>query len=338
MTTVTRPEQVILPEKSELREVPSVGNAPPSGPASRTTWWQMRQNWYAYVLLVPTFLLLILFMYYPAILALVKSLYRWSPPIHDEFIGLANFRRILADDMFWKSWRNLGIIAIWTFTVPFAMPIVVAEAILNLKSHFAKRFYQAVILIPTLVPGMVSLQLWRWLYTYPNGGINLLLKQVGMGQLARPWLNTIPTALPAILFMGFPWIVGSAPLVYLAGLMNISQDVLDAAVIDGCSLFRRVIFIDIPYIMGQVRLFLIFGIIGLFQQFGTQMIMTDGGPRGSTMVPGLYLYKRGFGTERFEVAFQAKGEACAVGVILFALILIFTVLGRRLTSSDIEVD
>lgn len=304
----------------------------------RSLGWRMQRHWFAYVMLIPTFGLLLLFMYYPAVLALVKSLYRWNPPIHDEWIGLLNFKRVLTDDLFWKSWRNLGVIAVWTFTVPFFMPLIVAEAIFNLRSRGAQRFYRTVILIPTLVPGMVTLQLWRWLYTFPNGGINLILKQVGLGQLARPWLNTIPTALPALLFMGFPWIVGSAPLIYLAGLMNISTDVLDAALIDGCSIFRRIVSVDIPQIMGQIRLFLIFGIIGLFQQFGTQMVMTDGGPAGSTMVPGLYLYKRGFGTERFEVAFQSKGEACAVGVILFVLILIFTFLGRRLRVSGTEGD
>ncbi len=321
---------------SEVRITPT--GQRDAGSSQHSIWSRMRRYWYVYVMLIPTFALLILFMYYPAGLALVKSLYRWNPPIHDEFIGLANFKRVLSDDFFWKSWRNLGVIAVWTFTVPFVMPIIVAEAIFNLRSLAAKRIYQTLILVPTLVPGMVTLQLWRWLYTYPNGGINLLLKAAGLGQLARPWLNTVPTALPALLFMGFPWIVGSAPLIYLAGLMNISHDVLDAATMDGCSLFRRIVSVDIPHVMGQVRLFLIFGIIGLFQQFGTQMIMTDGGPLGATMVPGLYLYKLGFGTQRFEVAFQAKGEACAVGVILFVLILAFTILGRRLTDSPVEID
>lgn len=311
---------------------------PSGGTGRRSVWEQMRRHWFAYVLLIPTFALLALFLYYPSVMAFVKSLYRWNPPIVDEYVGLLNFKRVLSDDLFWRSWVNLGWIALWTFTVPFVMPLIVAEAIFNLRSLGAKQFYRMVILIPTLVPGMVTLQLWKWLYTYPNGGINLLLKAVGLGELARPWLNTIPTALPALLFMGFPWIVGSGPLIYLAGLMNISSDVLDAALIDGCSIFRRIISIDIPHIMGQVRLFLIFGIIGLFQQFGTQLIMTDGGPRGSTMVPGLYLYKRGFGTERFEVAYQSKGEACAVGVILFVIIMIFTYFGRKLRVSGIDMD
>ena len=322
-----------------LEEMTALGERLPAARATgRSKWWLMKRHWFVYVMLIPTLGLLFLFLYYPAAWALFKSLYRWNPPIRDEWIGLLNYKRVLTDDLFWKSWRNLGIIALWTFTVPFVMPLVVAEAIFNLRSRGAQQFYRMVILIPTLVPGMVTLQLWRWMYTFPNGGLNLILKSAGLGHLARPWLNTVPTALPALLFMGFPWIVGAGPLIYLAGLMNISTDILDAALIDGCSTFRRIIYIDIPQVMGQVRLFLVFGIIGLFQGFGTQLVMTDGGPRGSTMVPGLYLYKRAFGTQRFEVAFQSKGEACAVGVILFVLILIFTSLGRRLSVSNIEVE
>lgn len=296
---------------------------------NRSLWKRMAHYWYAYLLLAPSFALLFTFIYYPAGLALVMSFFDWQPPIRADFVGLLNFQRVLADPMFWNSWRNLLWIVLWTFTVPFAMPFIVAETIFNLRSRSSQQFYRMVILIPTLVPGMVTLQLWRWIYSYPNGGLNLLLKAVGLNELVKPWLGTVSTALPAILFMGFPWIVGSAPLIYLAGLMNIPTEIIDASKIDGCSTIRRILAIDIPQILGQARLFLTFGIIGVFQGFGAQLVLTQGGPYGATMVPGMYLYIKAFGIERFTKNYPQLGEACAVGVMLFLLISVFSYLGQK---------
>jgi ABC-type sugar transport system permease subunit len=305
----------------------------------RSVRQQIAANWFMYLLLVPTFILLLLFVYYPAGLALVMSLFEWVPGIKNEFVGLRNFERIFSDPLFWKSWINLAWIALWTFTVPFAMPLIVAELIFNLRSPGARGFYRIAILIPTLVPGLVTLQLWRWLYSFPNGGLNLLLGAVGLKEYARPWLGTVDTALPALLFMGFPWIIGVTPLIYLAGLMNMPADIIDASRIDGASTFRRIFAIDIPNLMGQVRLFFVFGIIGLFQGFGTQLVLTQGGPYGATMVPGMYLYIKAFGAERFQKNFTRLGEACAVGVVLFILILIFSYIGhRKLRVSGVEGD
>ena len=305
----------------------------------RNLWQQIAKNWYLYLLLLPSFALLFAFIYYPAVQALVMAFFDWQPPVRQNFVGLLNFQRVLADPVFWKSWSNMAIIVIWTFTVPFAMPFIVAELIFNLRSASARSFYRIAILVPTLVPGMVTLQLWRWIYSYPNGGLNLLLKSVGLEEWVKPWIGTPSTALPAILFMGFPWIIGVSPLIYLAGLTNIPNEIIDASKMDGCTTLRRVFAIDIPQILGQARLFLVFGVIGVFQGFGAQLVLTQGGPYGATMVPGLYLYTKAFGLERFSKNFPALGEACAVGVILFVLILFFSYLGnRKLRVSGVDGD
>ena len=301
-------------------------------------WRRAKAQWYLYVMLIPAFSLLLLFTYYPAANALVMSLFDWNPPTWTRWVGLDNFVRILKDPVFWKSWRNLLIFAAWAFTIPFVMPIVMAELIFNLKSDTAKNIYRVAILIPVLVPGMVTLMLWKWIYTFPDGGANLLLRAVGLGHLARPWMGNVQTALPALLVMGFPWITGTAPLIYLAGLLNISQDVIDASLIDGCSIWRRILSIDLPHIMGQIRLFLIFGIIGILQGFGKQLVITSGGPSNATMVPGLYLYRLAFGLTRFEKQYTKLGEACAVGTMLFILIFVVTfIVHKRARVSGTEV-
>jgi len=308
-------------------------------PRKRSVWRQAVHHRLMYALLFPTFALLLTFIYYPAGLALVMSLYDWQPGLRSDFVGLLNFRRIFGDRLFWQAWSNVGWIALWTFTIPFAMPLIVAEAIYNLRSSRAKAIYRVLILVPILVPAMVNLQLWKWLYSFPNGGLNLLLKAVGLHDWVKPWLGTPSTALPALLFMGFPWIIGVTPLIYLAGLMNIPTEILDAATIDGASTLRRIVSIDIPNLLGQVRLFVVFGIIGIFQGFGTQLALTQGGPYGATMVPGMYLYIKAFGVERFDKIYARLGEASAVGVVLFVLILVFSYLGHKhLRVSGVDSD
>lgn len=295
----------------------------------RSVWAEMRRKWYLYAMLLPSLSLLVLFSYYPALLAMVESFYDWKPGISNKFVGIYNYQRVLTDKVFWISWRNILYVALWQFTIPFAIPILVAEAIFNLKSTRAQSFYRVAILIPALVPSIVTLMLWKWLYASPRGGINLVLDAMGLHEYVRPWLGMPQTALAALLFMSFPWIIGTTPLIYLAGLLNMTPEVIDAAKIDGCSTWRRIVSIDLPHLLGQVRLFLIFGVIGLLQDFGRFLAMTGGGPGNATMVPGLYLYKKAFGLERFERAYTRLGEANAVGVILFVTILILTYLAYK---------
>lgn len=299
-------------------------------------WLRVRNAWVLYALLVPSFGLLVLFTYYPAATAMIQSFYDWLPGVRSRFIGLQNYQRILGDKVFWLSWRNILIVAVWQFSIPFLIPIAVAEAIFNLKSRTAKNIYRVAILIPILVPGIVNLLLWKWLYSSPDGGINLLLQAGGMGHLGRPWLGTVQTALPAILFMGFPWVTGTWPLIYLAGLLNISEDVIDASLIDGCSTWRRIISVDLPHLMGQIRLFVMFGLIHVLQEWGRQLALTGGGPGNATMVPGLYLYARAFGIERQESAYTRMGEACAVGVAMFVVIFVLTFIANRYMRIETE--
>lgn len=322
------------------RQVATLGHDQCGGLArARPLWQRVRDSWFLYGLLVPSFALLFLFTYYPAILAMAESFFDWEPGLKNTFVGLYNYRRVLGDRVFWQSWRVVLIMAVWKFSIPFAIPILVAEAIFNLKSDTAKNLFRVAILVPILVPGIVNLMLWKWLYSAPDGGLNLILQAVGLGHLARPWLGSRETALPAILFMGFPWVSGTSPLIYLAGLLNISQEAIDASLIDGCPTWRRILAIDLPHLMPQIRLFLVFGIIGLLQEFGGPLALTQGGPGNSTMVPGLYLYARAFGVDRYEKNYTRLGEACAVGVLIFCVIFVLTYLANKYArTSGVEYE
>ncbi|MGN1098964.1 MAG: carbohydrate ABC transporter permease, partial [Christensenellales bacterium] len=131
------------------------------------------------------------------------------------------------------------------------------------------------------------------------------------------WLHDPNIIIFSIILIGFPWIGGTSTLIYASGLMNISNQVIEASKLDGASTFRRIVSIDLPLLSGQIRYFLIFGIIGGFQDYGTQFTLTNGGPGYSTYVPGWYMYKLAFTDDRM-------GYASAISAVLFLAILIVT--------------
>ena len=141
------------------------------------------------------------------------------------------------------------------------------------------------------------------------------------GQPANPaWLGHSKLIIPAVIFYGFPWIGTVGVLIYLAGLQAISNDVYEAAELDGVGTLGKLFRIELPLIMTQVRINLIFMTIGTFQSFILFFVLLDqnGGSGGKGLVPGLYIYRTAFYENRY-------GYACALGLVLFFIVLAITI-------------
>ena len=123
--------------------------------------------------------------------------------------------------------------------------------------------------------------------------------------------------------MGFPWIGGTNVLIYISGLNAVSAEARESARLDGAGTFQIIWNIDLPQIAGQMRFFLINGLIGGIQDYSVQFLLTDGGPGYDTMVPGYYMYQAAFQSGRM-------GFASAIGTFLFVVIMIFTLLSFKI--------
>lgn len=143
------------------------------------------------------------------------------------------------------------------------------------------------------------------------------------------WLGNQHLIIPAVIFWGFPWVGTVGVLIYLAGLQNITQDVYEAAELDGVGPIRKLFAIELPLIMTQVRINLIFLTISTITDYGLFLLLLGpwGGPGSKGMVPGLYMYSAAFLEQRF-------GYACALGMILFVILLAITVLYQRYVKVD----
>ncbi len=279
------------------------------------------------LMLAPTLVLLALFNYYPAVLGLSRAFTRWETGEDPQWIGLGNFVAMWHDEFLRLSLRNLLILLVANVLKTLTMPLLVAELLMSLRSPRWQYILRTAFILPMVVPGMVTMLLWNFIYDGSVGLLNQILETLRMGGLTRSWLGDSGTALWAIIGIGFPWAGGLALLIYLAGLNAISGDVWDSCQVDGVSGLKRVWYVDLPLLLPQVRLLVILTLIGTLQDFGSILILTGGGPGLATHVPALHMYFQAF-------RFGHMGYAAAIGLTLFVAIFTLSLLnllwGRRL--------
>ncbi len=279
------------------------------------------------LMLAPTLSLLAVFNYYPALLGLSRAFTRWETGEDPQWIGIGNFVAMWHDEFLRLSLRNLLILLVASVLKTLTMPLLVAELLMSLRSPRWQYILRTAFILPMVVPGMVTMLLWSFIYDGSVGLLNQALELFGLGALARSWLGESATALWAIIGIGFPWAGGLALLIYLAGLNQISSDVWDSCQVDGVTGLRRVWYVDLPLLLPQVRLLVILTLIGTLQDFGSILILTGGGPGLATHVPALHMYFQAF-------RFGHLGYAAAIGLTLFVAIFVLSVLnllwGRRL--------
>lgn len=292
----------------------------------------IRELWHKkhlYFFLLPCFAFLLVFSYYPPLFAIYNSFFQWDGFSPRVFIGLQNFTELFKDKMFTGSIGNLLILMGSGLVIGLSVPLFVAELIFNLRNDRLRYIYRLLFIIPMVVPGLVGTFLWRFILD-PNVGIlNMLLTSIGGEAWRLQWLGGTRTVIPAFIIMGFPWVSGVNVLIYLAGLQAIPNEIFDAALIDGATGFSRFWRVDMPLVMGQVKLLLILGVIGGLQAYQSQLVLTNGGPGYSSMVPGLVMYHEAFNYNRI-------GYANAIGLLTFLVILFFTYINMKYVRSSAE--
>ena len=282
-------------------------------------WFHRTGVWW--LLVAPSLVLLALFFYFPAGSAVYHSFFEWDA-VNKWFVGLDNFRDLARDPVLRDGVGNLIILTVSLLAVGTAVPMLVAEVVFHLRSPRWKQFYQVIFLIPALVPFVVILLLWKFIYDPYFGPLSAFLSLFGFKETDFLWLAGGHSALYCLIFIGFPWVSGTSVLIYLAGLNNIPTSVLDACRLEGVGGVRRFFQVDLFFLCGQIKLLLIIGFIGLMQMFAMQLIVTRGGPGTTTMVPAYHMYESAFMYDRL-------GYASAIGVLLAVVIFVFSVLNLK---------
>jgi multiple sugar transport system permease protein len=241
----------------------------------------------------------------------------FQPPI---WIGLDNYTTIMDDPLFYKSLYNT--VYYTALSVPGVLVLSLLLALLLNSRLKGMNIFRTIYFLPSVLSGVAVSLLWMWLFNPDSGLINLLLSYLGIeGPL---WLNSPYWSKPALVIMSY-WGLGGVMVINLAGLQAIPTELYEVATIDGASAWRKFWSITLPMISPTLFFNLITLSIGSFQVFTQAYVMTSGGPVNSTLFYVFYLYRMAFENLRM-------GYASALAWILFAIIMVFTLIQLRLSK------
>ncbi len=265
--------------------------------------------------IAPNMALFSVFVFFPLLYAFYVSLREWSLIDTPRYVGLENYERLFSDPQFWQSLRNTLVYSFATVPTSLAIGLVLALA-LN-RDLIARTFLRSLYFLPVVISSVATAVIAAWLFNDNYGVVNMLLRRVGLEPVA--WLSSPRWALFSLVIATL-WVrVGFCMVVYLAALQSISPTYYDAAEVDGATRFQQFRHITWPLLRPATFLLLILSVIYSFQVFDLIYVMTGGGPGFSTTMVVQYIYQAAFVSSEM-------GYASAMGVVLFLLILGFTLL------------
>jgi multiple sugar transport system permease protein len=238
-----------------------------------------------------------------------------------DFTGLINLGNVLADPLFLDTlWRTL----MWTGSVVFGTVLVSVPVALILNQDFYGRGAARVIV---MLPWSVSLTMmaivWRWALNGESGLLNLTLQDLGLIDQKVVWLASAATAFPVQILIGILVSVPFTVTIFLGGLSAIPTDIYEAASADGASTWQQFRTLTLPLMRPFINMAVVLNIIYVFNSFPIIWVLTGGGPSDSTQILVTYLYKLAF-------TLGKMGEAASISLIMFAILLVFTLIYLRM--------
>ncbi len=274
-----------------------------------------RKTGLAMLFLAPSLIGVIVFLLIPVVLVIILSFMRWDLLRPAQFNGVTNYLNIFKYDHMAHS--LLVTLYYVVLNIPIQTVIALGLAMLLNRNLPASGLLRVVCVLPYLATPVAMAVVWNWFFDPNTGAINTLLGLVGIH--GPSWLTETATAMPVIAFANIWQYAGYNMLFFLAGLQAIPHHLYEAATVDGASKVQQFFGITLPLLRPTMLFVLVTGVIGSFQVFDMVFVLTQGGPGYATQVVNLQIYQSAF------VAFNI-GDASAMSVILFLVILLFTIL------------
>ena len=272
---------------------------------------------------------------YPLVSSIYFSLCDYSVLSPAVYIGTQNYRDLVTDEVFWNALYNTFFFA--AFAIPLGLLVSLGLAVLLNFEACGRGIFRTIFFLPSLVPMVCLAVLWQWMLNGELGLVNSTINPVldvfnralGTHWQAPNWLADARFAKWGIIFTVL-WGVGNAVVIFLAGLQDVPRHLYESADIDGANFWQKTLHITLPIISPVIYFNMIMGVIGSFQVFAVPYVMTGGGdgPGRSLLFLATYLYQNAFD-------YWNMGYACAIGVILFAIILLLTFVSSRISERHV---
>lgn len=279
----------------------------------------------AFWFIAPAVGLIVLFFFLPVAGALLLSftdfdIYALGDTDRLRWIGLDNYRRLLADPLFWTALQNTVYFVV--VGGPLSVAASLAAALLvNRRSLRFRGFWRSVLFLPVVTTLVAVAVVWRYLYHPRYGFLNFVLAQAGIDPV--DWLGDPPWAMPALILMAVWKNFGFNMIIFIAGLQSVPKRLYEAATLDGAGSWQQFRHITLPMLAPTFVFVGVVTMIGYFQLFAEPYVMTAGGPGDRTLSIALLMYQEGF-------RWWNLGYAAAIAFVLFGIILCGTVLQRWL--------
>ncbi|MDX0635760.1 sugar ABC transporter permease [Sinorhizobium medicae] len=276
----------------------------------------------AYLFISPWILGFLFFTLGPLGFSLTMSFFDWPVVGERTFIGLDNYRTMFMDDpQFWESlWITVKFAAIY---VPFNIVMSFLLALMLHHASFASGFFRTAFYLPSVISGVALVTIWSWIYSREYGLLNFLLSLIGIE--GPNWLGDPNLALVAIIIASL-WGLGGTMLILLTGLKAIPKELYEAATVSGVRGWAQMLFITLPMLGPMLIFTFITSIISAFQQLTIALLLTKGGPLGSTYFFAMYIYDNAF--KYFDMGYAAAGSW-----VMFAIVLALSLIVMRWSAA-----
>jgi len=297
-------------------------------PFARRFWpfhHRQRIRLWGMAFVLPTLLFFAVFKYGPMVWAIELSFNSYDMVSQPHFVGLDNYRALAADPIFRETLINTFVYiagsTILTTVIGLALALAINTGIPGARHCMTAMF------LTNLMPIIAVCLVWRFLL-HPYGLVNQILQPLGFGRI--DWLTSSSTAMPAIIMVTVWRFAPYFMVIFLAALLALPEDYYEAAQLDGAGAIRRFIHITLPLLMPTIFFVVVVSALLCARIFLMPYLITGGGPGNATRVLSMLIYETGF-------SYLKMGQAAAISVVLFAIMMVFTALQIRLFARSEQV-
>lgn len=269
----------------------------------------------------PALALYLVFTIYPLLEATRFSFTDFSGVGRANYVGLSNYTTVFMDPQYRSILLNTLLYAIVVVVVQTSLGLLIAALLQPLP--FVRNFARVAMLAPAMMSMVAAGFIWQYIYSPLGGGLNEALKALSLGNLQQVWLGNKSLALYSVAAVQIWMFVGYSAAIFLAGYAGISNEIREAATLDGSGGWKRFWNIDVPLLAPAFTINLTLSTIGTLKTFELPLVLTDGGPDGASMTLGLGIFKEIFGRYQF-------GLACALSIVMLIGVAIVTLFQNRI--------
>lgn len=294
---------------------------------------QIRRKWNngdipMWLMLFPTIFFIVVMSIYPFAWLIRYVFYDYNG-FKAYFVGLANFKRMTTDTIYWKSVLHTFEYAF--LKLLFVLPLSLVTAVLLQRKRFGSQLFQGIYFLPTVISSAVYSLIWYFIFATYNGVLNSFLQGAGLIQAPIDWLGSSKTAMIAVVIVAVWGAFGNYMILLISGLTGIPSDVYESARIDGATGVQTFFKITLPMLGPVLKVVIMLAITTAFKDYESILVLTAGGPNNRTHVMFSYIFQMVFGTSRAAAQLQI-GYGSVLSIISALIVGIVTILYLRFSK------